>query len=474
MIFNSVTFLLFFVAFFFIYWGINNRANVTVRNVFTILASYLFYGWWDWRFLSLIVISSAVDYSVGVAIKTQSKQILRKILLSVSVVVNLGILATFKYFNFFIDSLSEAFQFFSINLNTSTLNIILPVGISFYTFQTLSYTVDVYKNKLEPTTNIISFFAFVSFFPQLVAGPIERASSLLPQFEVKKKFDAIHCISGLRLTLWGFFKKLVIADNFGVLADGIFESADAASGASILLGCLFFGLQIYADFSGYSDIAIGISKSLGYNLMANFKTPYFAQSLNEFWQRWHISLSTWFRDYVYIPLGGNRKSSGRVQLNLLITFLLSGLWHGASMTFVIWGALHGVALVIEKQINFKLNKWIAGPIVVVLVFLFWLPFRAESTSQLLSMVHSITDFTTYSFTLAKNVITEFSALRFTALSVITLLFFVLESKLQLLNFHHWIERKNRTFRFSVYYLLLFAILFLGNFTVKPSFIYFQF
>lgn len=270
--------------------------------------------------MSLIAFSSAVDYSIGLALKKQTIEASRKAFLYLSIAVNLGILATFKYFNFFVESLTEFAQLFSVQLNSNSLNIVLPVGISFYTFQTLSYTIDIYKKRLAPTQNIISLFAFISFFPQLVAGPIERASNLLKQFEVKKKFKYHLCIQGLRLTLWGFFKKVVIADNFGVLADSLFATCDSYSGAAILIGALFFALQIYADFSGYSDIAIGISKCLGYELKANFRTTYFAKSLNEFWQRWHISLSTWFRDYVYIPLGGNRKLPSRVHFNIFITF----------------------------------------------------------------------------------------------------------------------------------------------------------
>jgi alginate O-acetyltransferase complex protein AlgI len=474
MLFNSVTFLLFFTVFFILYWAVNNKLNVTARNAFTIVSSYLFYGWWDWRFLSLIAFSSVVDFSIGLALKKQEKKRLRKVLLYLSVTVNLGILATFKYFNFFIESLTEFAQHFSVHLNSSTLNIVLPVGISFYTFQTLSYTIDIYRKRLNPTQNVISFFAFVSFFPQLVAGPIERASNLLRQFEGKKKFNYNLCIQGLRLTLWGLFKKVVIADNFGVLADSLFATSDSYSGVSILAGSLFFALQIYADFSGYSDIAIGISKCLGYELKANFRTPYFAKSLNEFWQRWHISLSTWFRDYVYIPLGGNRKNPSRVHFNIFTTFFLSGLWHGANTTFIIWGVLHGLALITEKLIPLKLNKWLAWPLVMGLVVLFWIPFRAESTSHLFEMTRSITDLSSYSIGTISTAIESYSMNRFVALIVVSILFLAVEWNMNLVNFSNWIEQKSKPVRVMSYYALLFSILILGNFTVKPSFIYFQF
>ena len=473
MVFNSISFLVFFVLFFLAYWWISRKFSISVRNVFTIIASYIFYGWWDWRFLGLIVISSSVDYTIGILLKQAQKKSYRKILLISSLVVNLGILGFFKYFNFFIESFNEFMSMFSLNLNTTTLNIILPVGISFYTFQTLSYTVDVYKRKIEPTRDIISFFAFVSFFPQLVAGPIERASHLLKQFQVKKTFSYDYCIIGLRLVLWGLFKKIVIADNFGVLSDSIFNS-ETSSGVSVIAGAVFFAFQIYADFSGYSDIAIGISKMLGFDLITNFKAPYFAKSFGDFWHRWNISLSTWFRDYVYIPLGGSRRSNPRVNVNILITFLLSGLWHGANFTFLIWGALHGAALVIEKQTKIKLNRYFYTPIVLFFVVLFWIPFRAESYGHLREMIVSLIHFKAYSFTHIEQLITDYSIIRFLSLAVVTVLFLCVEFNMKLMDFNEWVGQKNRFSRISIYYIIILIILFLGNFSVKPSFIYFQF
>ena len=289
MVFNSVAFLIFFILFFQFYWLINNRFHIFYRNIFIIFSSYLFYGWWDWRFLSLIFISSLSDYIIGLNLARTQKKSGRKLLLVLSISVNLGILGFFKYFNFFVDSLQELLQAISLPVHIKSLNIILPVGISFYTFQTLSYTIDIFNRKIQPTRDIASFFAFVSFFPQLVAGPIERAGHLLPQFFGKKEFSYNSCVQGLRLILWGLFKKIVIADNFGTLVDALFDTHQSVTGITTLAGTLLFAFQIYADFSGYSDIAIGLSKMLGFDLMKNFKAPYFSPTFGEFWHRWHRS-----------------------------------------------------------------------------------------------------------------------------------------------------------------------------------------
>lgn len=475
MVFNSISFFIFFVIFFFVYWQLNNKANIKIRNLFTIIASYLFYGLWDWRFLSLIFLSSIIDYTIGIYLGKFKKELHRKLLIYTSIVVNLGILGFFKYFNFFIDSLNHLTGIFSIQLHTSTLEILLPVGISFYTFQTLSYSIDVYKRRLEPTKDVLSFFSFVSFFPQLVAGPIERASHLLQQFEIKKTFCYKTCVSGLRLMLWGYFKKIVIADNFSVLSDQIFN-ADSTniSGLTVWAGALFFALQIYADFSAYSDIAIGLSRMLGYDLMKNFATPYFSSSFGEFWQRWHISLSTWFRDYVYIPMGGSRKGLSRTHINVFITFLLSGLWHGAHINFVLWGSLHGIVLIVEKQIPYKLNRVFATPLVLILVVLFWIPFRAVSFDQLQNMTSGLINFSTYSLAQVQELTSEFSFNRLLALGIFTFVYFIIEFNMQLKDFSEWIDGKHQIIRYFVYYLLIIILFLIGNFSIKPSFIYFQF
>lgn len=474
MVFNSISFLIFFGVFFILYWVINKKFNTDIRNAFTTIASYLFYGWWDWRFLILIAFSSLTDFVLGQLLFKSTTKKRRKLLLASSLFVNLGILGVFKYYNFFIESFEEILHLFSTSINTSTLNIILPVGISFYTFQTLSYTIDIYNKKVEPTKNIISFFAFVSFFPQLVAGPIERYSHLIKQFQETKTFSYKRCTEGLRLILWGFFKKIVIADNFGLLTDTVFNSNQSLSGTTVLLGTIFFSLQIYADFSGYSDIAIGASKMLGYDLMTNFKTPYFSKSFSEFWRRWHISLSTWFRDYVYIPLGGNKKGNTRLHINLLVTFLLSGLWHGANITFLIWGGLHGLMLILEKHFGSKISKYLYTPFVLLMVILLWLPFRAIDFQHLKEYTIALSDVSSYSLNQFHELLTIYTPTRFIGLSITLLFFLRLEYLMKENDFNNWLKVKSKTYRFLVYYTLLFAILIIGNFDVKPSFIYFQF
>lgn len=320
----------------------------------------LVYGWWDWRFLSLIAFSTLVDYSVGIRLGIEQNQLKRKILLWTSIIVNLGFLGFFKYYNFFLDNFTQAFSFLGRDISVSSLNIILPVGISFYTFQTLSYSIDVYKGKLKPTKDIIAFSAFVSFFPQLVAGPIERATNLLPQFYKSREFDYNKAVDGMRQILWGLFKKVVIADNAAVFANLIFNNSADYSGSTLLLGAIFFTFQIYGDFSGYSDIAIGTSRLFGFDLMRNFHFPYFSRDIAEFWRRWHISLASWFRDYLYIPLGGSRGSTWMKVRNIFIIFLVSGFWHGANWTFIVWGVLN--ALYFLPLLLAKKNRNYLGPV----------------------------------------------------------------------------------------------------------------
>ncbi|MEM9917734.1 MAG: MBOAT family O-acyltransferase [Bacteroidota bacterium] len=453
---------------------INRKLHPGFRNAFTIAASYFFYGCWDWRFLGLIIISSGVDFWVGQAMGKTEKASAQKALLLGSLLVNLGFLGFFKYYNFFVDSLRELLALFDLPIQTHTLEIILPVGISFYTFQTMSYTIDIYRRQLEPTRDPLAFFAFVSFFPQLVAGPIERASQLLKQFEGRKVFQYQEAVGGLRLILWGLFKKTVIADNFGQMTDLLLVAGEASSGPATLLGSLFFALQIYADFSAYSDIAIGCSRLLGMRLMQNFQTPYFSTSLRMFWHRWHISLSTWFRDYVYIPLGGNRGQQWQVHRNLFLTFVLSGLWHGAQFTFLIWGALHGLILIVERQ--FKLEgpgRW-RMPLVFLLVVLFWMPFRAEDMGHLNELLSAIFQLDSYTSAWYHSLFSVYPIRRFVALSIVFFLFTLVEWQLQKADFNEWVQTQQKPIRYACYYALLMGILFLGNFSVKPQFIYFQF
>ncbi len=353
MLFNSIDFAVFLPIVFICYWFFFNR-NLKLQNLLIVVSSYVFYGWWDYRFLSLIFFSTLVDYIVGIALSGQTLKYKRKLLLLTSICVNIGFLGFFKYYNFFLDNFIQAFSFLGTDIKSNSLNIILPVGISFYTFQTLSYSIDVYRKKLEPTRDFIAFSAFVSFFPQLVAGPIERATNLLPQFYNKRNFSYDKAVDGLRQILWGLFKKIVIADNCAEYANLIFNNSEQFTGSTLLLGAVFFAFQIYGDFSGYSDIAIGTARLFGINLMRNFAFPYFSRDIAEFWRRWHISLSTWFRDYVYIPLGGSKVNNLNKIRNTFIIFIVSGFWHGANWTFIIWGILN--ALYILPSIILKSNR----------------------------------------------------------------------------------------------------------------------
>lgn len=341
MLFNSIDFAIFLPVVFVLYWFVTNE-NLKLQNFLIVASSYLFYGWWDWRFLSLILFSSLIDYMVSLKLKEEGDRSKRKALLWISITINLGLLGFFKYYNFFVDNFITAFSFFGSEIQARTLNIVLPVGISFYTFQTLSYTIDVYRRKLEPSNDFIAFSAFVSFFPQLVAGPIERATHLLPQFYAKRTFNYSLAVDGMRQILWGLFKKIAIADNCAEHANIIFNNSDHYSGSTLVLGAIFFTFQIYGDFSGYSDIAIGTSRLFGFDLMRNFNFPYFSRDFGEFWRRWHISLSTWFRDYLYIPLGGSRGGTWMKVRNTFIIFIVSGFWHGANWTFIAWGLLNAI------------------------------------------------------------------------------------------------------------------------------------
>ncbi len=339
MLFNSIEFALFLPVVFLLYWFVFRR-SVRAQNLFVVAASYLFYGWWDWRFLFLIAFTSLCSWGSGLLIERYRQRPVAKAVHVLNIVLNLAILGVFKYYDFFVTSFANLFL--HGRTDGLLLNIILPVGISFYTFQALSYSIDVYRGKLEPTRDIVQFFAFVSFFPQLVAGPIERATNLLPQFAKPRTFDYAQAVDGMRQILWGLFKKIVVADNCAAYVDYVYGAYSTQSGITLAIAAVLFAFQIYGDFSGYSDIAIGTSKLFGIKLMRNFDNPYFSRDIAEFWRRWHISLTTWFRDYVYIPLGGSRVSKAKVVRNTFVIFLLSGFWHGANWTFLAWGAYHAV------------------------------------------------------------------------------------------------------------------------------------
>ncbi len=483
MLFNSIDFAIFLPIVFFLYWFILNK-NLKLQNFLIVIASYLFYGWWDWRFLSLILFSTLIDFTVGVRLSKEGSLSKRKMLLWISIIVNLGFLGFFKYYNFFLDNFVTAFSFFGTIINANSLDIILPVGISFYTFQTLSYTIDIYRRKLEPTKDFISFAAFVSFFPQLVAGPIERATSLLPQFYKKRTFDYDKAVDGLRQILWGLFKKIVIADNSAQIANEIFNNSGNYSGSTLVLGAIFFTFQIYGDFSGYSDIAIGTSRLFGFNLKQNFAFPYFSRDIAEFWRRWHISLSTWFRDYLYIPLGGSRGGTWMKVRNTFIIFIVSGFWHGANWTFIVWGALNALyflpLLLLEKnRTNTNavahnrylptIKEFFQIGTTFSLTILAWVFFRAENIGHALSYLSTIFSESIFYVPKVNNLNTT---------SLITLTFIFSFSIVEWIgrNQHYAIENikgiKNISVRWSLYILIIILIfIFQGS---EEQFIYFQF
>lgn len=480
MLFNSLEFAIFCPIVFIIYWLIHK--NIKARNIFLLIVSYVFYGWWNWHFLFLIAFSSLLDYGVSLAMHKEEKEGKRKLLLGISLFFNLGFLLYFKYFNFFIESFQEAFSLFGSQISISTLNIILPVGISFYTFQTLSYTIDVYRRQLEPTKNIVAFSAFVSFFPQLVAGPIERASHLLPQFSKVHTFNYDNVKSGFFLILFGLFKKVVIADRLALLVNEVYAKPGEYDSLATIIATLFFAIQIYCDFSGYTDIAIGVARTLGFDLKKNFDTPYFSKSITEFWRRWHISLSTWFRDYLFIPLGGSRVKESRVYFNLFIVFVISGLWHGASINFIIWGAIHGGIIVIEKVIKthklvtIKNNSGIVTIFktlkVFIIVCLAWVFFRAATFSDSIIILKNIFSFNYTDASLAigldrKDLIVAFISI---------LLLFILELIQQKVRLYSVLQKQSVIIRWGVYVMLIFIIVVFGIYGSydQSKFIYFQF
>lgn len=392
--FNSIQYAVFLSTFLIVYWSARSR----YQNLLVLGASYLFYGWWDWRFCGLLAVSTVVDYTVGLRLAGSDNDRERKLFLAISIATNLGILGFFKYANFFVDSAVSALEAIGLQGNETSLSIILPVGISFYTFQTMSYTIDIYRRRLGATSDFVAFAAFVSFFPQLVAGPIERASALLPQLlRTRERPDKQRVVSSLHLIGLGLIKKVVIADVMAREVDVVYNNLEGASWVSLVVALWAFSLQIYGDFSGYSDIARGSARLLGIELMINFNQPYLSTSITEFWQRWHISLSTWLRDYLYIPFGGNRSGTAKTLRNLMATMLIGGLWHGASWTFVAWGGLHGSLLIAERATAFGervqrsglLIRTLARFLVFNVVGLVWVFFRSAdfaTAGQFLTLI----------------------------------------------------------------------------------------
>ncbi len=478
MLFNSIDFAVFLPIVFILYWFVADK-KLQVQNGLLLIASYIFYGWWDWRFLSLIFFSSSVDYFVGIGLSKTDVKRKRKLLLSASIFVNLGLLGFFKYYNFFLDNFVASFSFFGQSITPQGLTIILPVGISFYTFQTLSYSIDVYKRTIEPTKNLIAFFAFVSFFPQLVAGPIERAANLLPQFYMQRVFAYDRAVDGMRQMLWGLLKKIIIADNCAIYVNDIFGNYSNYSGSTLLLGAILFAFQIYGDFSGYSDIAIGTARLFGFNLMRNFAFPYFSRDIAEFWRRWHISLSSWFRDYVYIPLGGSRGGTWMKIRNTCIIFILCGFWHGANWTFIVWGALNAAyflpLMLLNKNRahkdtvargrvlpNVKEIYQIGSTFFITLIA--WIFFRAESVSDAVQYIGNL-------FSMSLFVRPEVFPGEIVAIITLSILMEWLQrEKEHALQFDEVSLPKG--IRWGIYYGIIFLIIKFGG--SQQEFIYFQF
>lgn len=489
MLFNSIDFAIFLPIVFFIYWFVLDK-NRKLQNILLVIASYIFYGWWDHRFLSLIIFSSLVDYFIGLELSGTSNERKRKLLLFTSIFVNLGFLGFFKYYNFFLENFLLSFRFFGYTINGQGLNIILPVGISFYTFQTLSYSIDVYKYKMKPTRDIVSFLAFVSFFPQLVAGPIERAVNLLPQFYKRRIFVYEEAVDGMRQILWGLFKKIVIADNCAVYANDVFKYYSEYSASKLFFGVFFFAFQIYGDFSGYSDIAIGTARLFGFSLTKNFAFPYFSRDIAEFWRRWHISLSTWFRDYVYIPLGGSRGKLSENIRNIFIIFILSGFWHGAHWKFIVWGALNAIYFMplllmnknrknidtaAKEKIFPSVTEMLQMVITFSAIFISWIFFRSESLYDAFLYIRRMFHASLFSFPEFVSRF-EYPVIGFKNLLLIICFFSMVE----------WIQREKEhglefkkkllslnVLRWGIYVFLIFTIFYLSNLN-NYAFVYFQF
>ncbi|MGS2725324.1 MBOAT family O-acyltransferase [Psychroserpens sp. BH13MA-6] len=482
MLFNSLDFAVFLPIVFLLYWLVIPK-KATAQNSLLLIASYVFYGWWDWRFLFLIAFSSLVDYFIGIHLHKSTSKIGRKYLLWISVAVNLGLLMFFKYYNFFAESFVEAFTLFGTALSLDSLEIILPVGISFYTFQSLSYSIDVYRKKMTPTKDWVSFLCYVGFFPQLVAGPIERAGHLLPQFYKLRLFNYEQATDGLRQMLWGFFKKVVVADNCARYVVLIFNDAESLSGSTLLLGAILFSFQIYGDFSGYSDIAIGSAKLFGFDFKQNFRVPYFSRNIAEFWRRWHISLSTWFRDYLYIPLGGSRGSKVKSIRNIFIVFIISGLWHGANWTFVFWGFLHALFFLPLFMVNANRkylntvakNKLFARPkelmsmlVTFTIVTLAWIFFRADNLTDAIVYFEGL--FSPSIWSLPEFIGEEKMIISLFFIGVLVVLDWLGREN------NHTLEHLNKKFSKPVcytFYYLMVMIIFLFGVKEQP-FIYFQF
>lgn len=489
MLFNSFEFLLFLPIVFLLYWFVFRERKW--QNFLVVVASYVFYGWWDWRFLLLIAFTSICSYASGLLIERyKGKRQMQKMVSASNIVLNLAILGIFKYYNFFIENIDALFCSLGYKLDWVTLEIILPVGISFYTFQALSYTIDVYRGDIKPTRDVIEFFAYISFFPQLVAGPIERATNLLPQFQKQRYFDYAKAVDGCRQMLWGFFKKMVIADNCAAAVNQIWADYSDKTGLVLLVGAILFTFQIYCDFSGYSDIAIGCARLFGFNLMRNFNVPYFSRSIPEFWRRWHISLTTWFRDYIYFPLGGSRCGKWKIICNVFIVWSISGLWHGANWTFVCWGLFHATLLAIYNLlgINTKYKNVVAYnrdlpnvkellqmALTFFLAVIGWIIFRAESMSDAIGYISSICSDSVFKISETMEqlkAIHSSKTVTFLFLGILIVCEWLQKDKSHILQFPNIKMFKFRIVRWCIYYFVLLTIAICSD--SKQTFIYSQF
>lgn len=477
MLFNSIEFMFFLPIVYLLYWFVTNK-KLSLQNILLLVSSYIFYACWDWRFLFLLMFSTFLDYFCGIRIDKEQNQFKRKLWLFLCVGINVGFLGFFKYYNFFIDNFVLLIESFGFQAHISSLQIILPVGISFYTFHGLSYVIDIYKRKISSEKNFVEYSLFVSYFPLLVAGPIERATHLLPQIKKPRFFNREQSVSGLKQILWGFFKKVVIADNCAFFVNQIFDNSAEQNGSTLFLGAVLFAFQIYGDFSGYSDIAIGTSKLFGIDLLKNFNFPYFSRDISEFWRRWHISLSSWFRDYLYIPLGGSRGGTWMKVRNTFIIFIVSGFWHGANWTFIVWGALnaifmmpamisatnrHYLDVVAQGKIFPTMKEILQLSSTFILTVFAWIFFRAENLNHALNYIKGI-------FTKSFFSIPEFEL---KTMGILITFFMVVE----------WFGREQdyaidkfflnkKYLRYTFFYLIIILVFWFG--TDKQQFIYFQF
>ncbi|MFK6999935.1 MBOAT family O-acyltransferase [Flavobacterium oreochromis] len=478
MLFNSIDFAIFLPIVFILYWFVMNK-KLKIQNILLLFASYFFYACWDFHFLFLLIFSTLLDYFTGLKMEDAQDQKRKKFWFWLSIIVNLSFLGIFKYYNFFVQSFAETISHFGLDINPWTLTVILPVGISFYTFHGLSYVIDIYKEKIKAEKNFVDYAVFVSFFPLLVAGPIERATHLLPQIKKQRTFDYTKAVDGLRQILWGLFKKIVIADNCAEYANQIFDHSADYSGSTLVLGAIFFTFQIYGDFSGYSDIALGTARLFGIDLLRNFAFPYFSRNIAEFWRRWHISLSSWFKDYLYIPLGGSKVKNWMRIRNTFIIFIVSGIWHGANWTFIVWGGLN--ALFIMPSMIMKTNRnsmeivaqgklfptikeLFQIGLTFALVVFSWIFFRAESITHAISYISGIFVKSLFSI----------PSIRPYFLFLLLILFMLIEwlGREELYAISNLGLKWKRHFRLAMYYTIIIAIFWIAG--KKQQFIYFQF